>query len=165
MGATYQSKRGGNSLHDAFGIKDALQAPKGMFWIRRHDKQVDLFGVDVVPVKRDGIPQHFLQLALDRREEGFVVQRLAPEFDDKLVVHLPSVGQRLDQAEPRSQCGLNGLPAPLGSGPGAPQIKAYTVTNPAMTRRVREKRKVKSMTSVQRESCGDWMFLMAKNVM
>src|SRR4249919_296026 len=112
MGATYQSKRGGNSLHDAFGIKDALQAPKGMFWIRRHDKQVDLFGVDVVPVKRDGIPQHFLQLALDRREEGFVVQRLAPEFDDKLVVHLPSVGQRLDQAEPRSQCGLNGLPAP-----------------------------------------------------
>jgi len=93
MGTTHQSKRGRHPLFDAFGVQDALQAPKGMLGIRGYYKQIDLFGVDVVPVERDAISKNFLQFALNRREEGFVLQRLAPEFDYKLVVHLRSVGQ------------------------------------------------------------------------
>jgi len=50
------------------------------------DEQVDLLRAEVVPVQLRSLAQRFRQLALDRREESLVLQRLAPKLDHQFVV-------------------------------------------------------------------------------
>jgi len=90
--ATYQPIRCRNAPQNPSILQDGFQTPKGLLWIRRDQEQVDLFGVDVITIQRGRFPERFLQFILNFRKEILIVQRLAPELNYKLVIHLRIVG-------------------------------------------------------------------------
>lgn len=63
-----------------------------MLWVRGDHEQIDLLGTDVVSIPCSGFPQRLLQFILNCRKEVLIVQRLAPELDYELIVHLWIVG-------------------------------------------------------------------------